>query len=407
MILDSELIKPLLPKKIISRGLFSKINRHILQREEVTILYGARQVGKSTFILNILNERIAKGKKVFYYNLDYDLKNFITSPTKFIDYIDSNRDEGEHVTVFIDEAQRLNEVGVFVKYIYDRKVNIKFILTGSASLDIKSKVKESLTGRKGEFFLSPLSIGEFIEFKGIKIEKIKGSFPELQTYLNEYMLYGGYPQVVLEKSDEEKEYKLNEISDSYIFRDMAELFDLENERNIFTIAVFLAENIGNIVSIDNISLYTGIKRYEVEKISKALSKTYTISFMQPISKDKSKELVHAPKVFFKDNGIRNSLLNKMSYELLNPDKGSLFENTIYNLLLSKVGKNNLNFWRNKNQVEVDFIVQEVISQYKAYEVKFLAKSNSLPKNLYSFRDQYPKNTKQIDLITSENYWKLM
>lgn len=404
MIINRENIESLLPKNIIIRQTEEKIKEHIFNRDEVTILYGARQVGKSTLILNIIEKEALDKYIIHYFNLDFDLKDFITAPQKFIDYLLSTRKEEERVIVFIDEAQRLKEIGLFVKYIYDRKLNIKFILTGSASLDIKSKIKEPLTGRKREFFLSSLSLKEILIYNGYN--KIAGHFSQLTEILNEYMLFGGYPQIVTEKNNDEKILKLQEISDSYIFRDMKDLFDLGDDKNILTTAIFLAENIGNIISIDNIAAFTGIKRYEVSKIIDALGKTYVTSKLHPIHKDKSKELIHIPKIYFRDNGIRNILLNKTTYELLNPDKGSLFENTIYNLLVNKYGKKYINFWRTKNQVEVDFIVQEVVSEYKAYESKYLSKEGSLTKNLYSFQDIY-KNTREINIISSQNYWKFI
>ncbi|MFW5720628.1 MAG: ATP-binding protein, partial [Candidatus Dojkabacteria bacterium] len=220
MILDKKSIAGLIPSRRIKRTIARNLFEHIMKRGEVTVLYGARQVGKSTLILSCLEEYCNQGGNIFYFNLDYDLQDFITDPTEFIAYIESKKNT-QNTMIFIDEAQRLENIGLFVKYIYDRKLQYKFILSGSASLDIQSKVKEPLTGRKKEFYLGSLTLSEILTFKGYNTEAITGSFPQLQTILEDYLLYGGYPQVFLSATKEDKVEKLEEISESYVLRDLS------------------------------------------------------------------------------------------------------------------------------------------------------------------------------------------
>lgn len=403
MKLNKKEINSLLPKERIQREMYNNLKRHIEDKEEVTILYGARQVGKSTLTLSCLENIINAESTIFYFNLDDDLDDFINEPKEFIRYIKANRKGEEKVYIFIDEAQRLESIGLFVKYIYDQKLNFKFMLTGSASLDIQSKVKEALTGRKKEFYLSALTLREKLTYNGIGIDKIEGFFPQLEDLLKEYMLYGGYPQVEILNYKDDKEDKLKEISSTYLLKDLTRLFKIENKRNVILIGKFLAENIGNIVSIDGICKYTGISRYDVEKIVNALEQTYTITLLYPFYRDKSKELVHAPKVYFNDNGIRNALLSKLDEGSLIIDKGQLFENTIFNQLKSKYEE--INYWKTQNQTEVDFVVSKRYMEILALETKYFYKKDSIPKSLGSFLNQYKDDVKEFGVVSKENYWK--
>lgn len=403
MKLLKEDITKLLPKERIRRDLFLRIKPHIEKKEEVTILYGARQVGKSTLTLSCLEEIIDDYNELFYFNLDNDLHEFKEDPSEFINYIKSKKQSNTKVYIFIDEAQRYENIGLFVKYIYDLKLGYKFILTGSASLDIRSKVKEALTGRKKEFYLTPLTLKEKLNYHNIELTKIEGFFPELEKILYSYMIFGGYPQVEVLRLQEEKIEKLKEISSSYLLKDLTRLFKIDNSRNVIIIARFLAENIGNLASIDSICKHTGISRNQVEKIFFALEQTYTISLLYPFYRNKSKELIHTPKIYFNDNGIRNALLNKLDEESLIIDKGKLFENTIYNQLRNKY--EDLNYWKNQNQTEVDFIISLKYMQLLAIETKFFYNKDSIPKSLTSFLTKYSKQVKDHGVISKKNFWK--
>ena len=246
-------IKQLIPTKYIKRTIHNSLFKHLLQ-PEVTILYGARQVGKSCEIYQCIQQLLESNPQtdIFHFNLDnpeaegLPLSTF-QNPKIFLNHIFAHCTKKHTTTyIFIDEAQRIDGIGIFIKYLYDQKHNIKFILTGSASLDIKQKIKEPLTGRKKEFLLHPLFIIEILKYKDIQTENITGYFEKLHTVLLEYMLYGGYPEVVTIDDITLKKEKLYEISESYIHRDIKTLFNIDDEQELKTISSFLAENIGNL-----------------------------------------------------------------------------------------------------------------------------------------------------------------
>ncbi|MFW5720303.1 MAG: DUF4143 domain-containing protein, partial [Candidatus Dojkabacteria bacterium] len=185
------------------------------------------------------------------------------------------------------------------------------------------------------------------------------------------------------------------------------LFDLNNERNITIITSFLAETIGNVTSIDNICKYTGISRHETEKILTALKKTCVINQIQPFYRDKAKEIIHAPKIYFTDNGIRNATLRKLEKEAILPDMGQLFENTVYTQLMSKFKRGTIHYWRTQNKTEVDFVIEPVYSQLIAYEIKYFYHKDHLPKNMKSFSTVYKDHIQEAAVIHSENYWRYL
>jgi len=165
-----------------------------IKTPEVTILYGTRQVGKSSELYKCMKVLLEENSLVdiFYYNLDYMTDEF-KNPEYFINSIMAQKNDIDKIAyIFIDEAQRLENIGLFIKYIYDLKKHIKFVLSCSASLDIKEKIKEPLTGKKEELYLSTLNLNEILNYQKINIETIQGFFPKLKTILEDYLIYGGY-----------------------------------------------------------------------------------------------------------------------------------------------------------------------------------------------------------------------
>lgn len=394
------------PENYINRTIHIDLMTH-MKMPEVTVLYGARQVGKSSEIALIMSELLEAGNiNIFYFNMDFQNEDF-RDPEIFLNSIMSQRGTDQNKTyVFIDEAQQLTNVGLFIKYIYDKQLNIKFILTGSASLDIKEKIKEPLTGRKQEFVLYPLSLKEILNYKGLEISNISGDFGILQKTLSEYMLFGGYPAVVSQKNTELKKAKLTEIADSYIQRDIANLFNLDNSFNTKVVASFLAASIGSQYSIENISRVAHVTKTEVTKIVEALKKTFVVFDVYPFYKNKAKELVHKPKVYFYDLGIRNALLNKLDEASITVEKGPLFENTIATQLLHLYGIGLVKYWKTTNQTEVDFIVEITSDKLLAYETKFSWKPGKTAKSLESFKNVYASMIESAEVLSASNYWRV-
>jgi uncharacterized protein len=397
-----------LPKHYVNRDVHSRLMES-LKNEEVTVLYGARQVGKSAEITlcmkQILEEQAAFD--VWYFNLDRITPDF-EDPERFINAILSQRTAKDHkIYVFLDEAQRLTNIGVFVKYIYDRHLGVKFVLTGSASLEIKQKIKEPLTGRKEELLLMPLNLGEILRFTGIDPKKIVGRFEMTDRILDEYLRYGGYPAVVTAISEEEKIRKLTEIADSYVTRDVSDLFGIANREKLILVASFLARNVGGVLSREGLGEVVGVSKYETEKILNALDKSFITFAIRPFAKDRVKEMVHRPKVYFADLGIRNALLRKLDPVLVAPDRGELFENAVGLGLVAEYGIDRVKYWRTNNKTEVDFVVLNEGERVSAYEAKFSFGLGGLPRNMISFRGKYGNILNTTMVVSKENYWGLV
>lgn len=396
-----------LPIAYISRRLHPAL-LDSLSEPEVTVLYGARQVGKSVEVFSCIRDLLKQSPKadVFYFNLDFPSPDF-SHPDAFVNAIVSQKQNQKSPTyIFLDEAQRLPNVGLFVKYIYDQKLNFKFVLTGSASLDIKQKIKEPLTGRKQEFTLLSLTLDEILAFKKIKLDQIGGDFSLLQLVLGEYLLFGGYPAVVTALSFDKKVARLREIADSYIQKDLATMFGLTDVGSIRLVASYLAESIGNLLSVDALSQLAGLPKNQVQKIILALEKTFVVTPLYPFFKDRAKELTHRPKIYFNDIGIRNAVLGKLDEALIVAEKGQLFENAIATQLLSLYGPQKIKYWRTTNQTEVDFIVEKSFNKLLLFEAKYTWDSSKTAKNVASFHDTYRSLLVGEKIISKENYWEV-
>src|SRR3989344_8193570 len=275
-------VTSLIKTPFIDRAIHASLLSHIKDAIEITILYGPRQIGKSQEIYTCLEQLFRSGTSdLFLYNLDIIPDEF-ESPDAFLATIVAQKTNPAAKTyIFIDEDQRLENIGLLVKYIYDQNKNIKFVLTGSASLDIKAKIKEPLTGRKQEFFLSPLTLKEIANFRGINPNQVTSGFPLLDKVLDEYLLYGGYPEVVTIEAKAQKIAKISEIANSYTLRDISSFFEFDTSKTLQLVARFLAENIGNILSKENISKIGGITKYQTEKALEALEKSFIIRLVPP------------------------------------------------------------------------------------------------------------------------------
>jgi len=214
--------------------------------------------------------------------------------------------------------------------------------------------------------------------------------------------------VVLER----KVSKLKEISESYIYKDISDLFNIDNINQVKIVTSYLAENIGNLLSKDNISKVGQLPKYQVEKILYTLEKTFVIDFIYPFAKNNLKEITSRPKVFFTDPGIRNAVAGKLSNISIINDKGKLFENCIEIHLRDFVKRKdgNLMFWRTLNQTELDFILEFIVdgkTQITGYEAKYNWSSKVRPKNLKSFEEIYKKIINSVSIVTSETYWQFL
>ena len=397
--------------KYIKRRVFKKIANH-LSNKEISLIIGPRQVGK-TVLLKQLQEYLIENKKVnskliYYFNLDIiqDRKLF-EDQTEFIEFI-KQKSVKNKIYIFVDEAQKVKEAGVFFKGVYDSCLPVKLILTGSSNLEIRSKIHETLTGRKRVFHLLPFSFLEILNYKNIDLYKLVDSNSKIFDYdkkeifkiFFEYCIFGGYPQVVLAKEYEEKIEFLREIYTSYIEKDIIGFLRIENENNFNKLVRLLSAQISNLINVAELSSLVSTDRYTINRYLINLEKTFVIYNLKPFYSNPRQELIKATKVYFIDNGLRNlSLENLNSSFVSREDKGQLLENAVLKelLLLKYVRNFNLKFWRSKQKAEVDFIIERGLD-ILPIEVKSNLSSNKLESGFIGFIKRYnPKKALIINL----------
>ncbi len=375
---------------------FDAIEREILpdilkdiNSSAVTVITGGRQVGKTTILMNIIDNLLKKGvepKSVFYFNLDdFNLHPYFEQYTDFIQFINSEYQGFKYI--FIDEIQRLKNPGIFLKLISDLKLKLKIIVSGSSSLELKSKISEHLTGRKHTFEIYPFSFGEFLKAKGVDIldkktpgELIKFHNDELLKFLIEFIVYGGYPKVILSKDKKDKIIELKEIYDSYVKKDVKYFLNVDNISGYNNLVKGLAFQIGNLINYNELSVYSGLNVRSVKKYIDYLEGTYIYKRVFPYFSNARKEVSKVPKIFAIDTGlmnyVRENLLNKTDIS------GELYENFVFGELLKNGFE--LKFWRKGGGAEVDFVINGIPIEVKSSKLK----KTSLTKSFISYIENY-------------------
>jgi uncharacterized protein len=335
--------------------------------DSIIVLHGARQVGK-THILYYIQQNILepKGESCLYIDLEDGriLETLELGVEQFLNYIKSIgygvQDFGDKkLYIFIDEIQYLTNPSSFLKQIADHHKNIQLIISGSSSFEIKSKFKDSLVGRTVNFEIFNLSFEEFLVFKGLKYN-METSFDvsnpatnSLKELYNEYMLYGGYPQIVLESEILKKEKKLQQIIQTYIQKDIKDLARISDTKKFNQLIKTLANNNGQLINVSGLSSVTGLSKPTIEKYLFILENTYVLKLVPPFSKNSKTEITKMPKLFFYDTGIVQLLNNK---ELTQSTNGNLFECSVFAELIKEYGSSCVYYWRTKNDSEVDFVL---------------------------------------------------
>lgn len=376
----------------IQRQLLNQLQKHLKQKE-ISLILGPRQAGKTTLVLKLKEDLEKQRQKTAYFNLDRleDLELFqnqknILAKIKF--------EYGEKkVFVFIDEIQRLTNAGLFLKGLYDYHSPYKFIVTGSGSLELKENLIEPLTGRKKSFYLYPLSFNEFFQFKTNKKAADFSQFyqfnqNEAQRILDEYLIFGGYPRVVLSKTRQEKQDSLEEIYSSYLEKDVKTLLGVEKDLAYQHLLRYLAGETGSLFKKSEICRNLGINIKTLNRYLFLLEKTFVIKLVRPFYKNITKELTKTPKVYFIDLGLRNFILQGFRSFFEREDRGKIFENFVFLQLLHRDPCFGIWFWRTNRGAEVDFILQE--KNLLAFEVKAgQIKPGLVGKSLLSFLKKYP------------------
>lgn len=391
---------------MIKRTILHSLEKH-LSEPEMTVLMGPRQVGK-TFLMRLLQEKLkTKGEKTIFLNLDVEHdKHFFSSQAVLIDYIRLQAGNAR-TYVFIDEIQRKRDAGLFLKGIYDMNLPYKFIVSGSGSLDLKAKIKESLSGRKQIFNIEPISYEEFVNYKtDYNYEDKLKDFFSLETImaralLEEYMMYGGYPRVVLAQTKEKKKSEMDEIYQSYIERDIVGLLGVEKPDAFINLVKIIASQIGNLVNVTELSSTIGISSKTVEHYLWYLEETFILKKVTPFYKNIRSEITKTPIYYFYDTGLRNYTLGLFGVPSIPPVlSGFLFENIIFNMVRQNIpfASTHIHFWRTTDKAEVDFVVSsgdEVVPIEVKYTVLQSAQST---RSFKSFINKYnPKEAFVVHL----------
>jgi len=384
----------------VSRDLVQKIGKD-LKTDEILVFMGARQVGKTTLLKQLLDQLESNNEVCHFLNLeDPDYLSLLNqSPKNLLKII--ALPANKRAVVFVDEVQYLDNPTNFLKYFYDEyKGKIKLIVSGSSAFYIDKKFKDSLAGRKRIFTLNTLSFREFLRFKNeesllssvpqsfslknidFKSKVVLKDYEKLKLYFDEYTLYGGYPRVVLADM-EEKELVLQDIAYSYLKKDLYDS-DVRQPNIFYKLMKILASQVGGLVNANELANTLGTSRPSIDHYLHVMEKGFHISLLRPFFKNARKELTKMPKVYFKDVGLRNFFSRNFDPITLRPDKGALFENVVFRSFLERFDDDKIKFWRTQSGHEIDFIIDE---KY-AFEAKFTKNLIRPQKNKY-WQKHYP------------------
>ena len=387
------------------RLLEREILRYLPEKEALIIL-GARQIGKTSLMLR-MKSKIEKEVSCFYFDLEkpQDLERVEAGCEEFLQYLEiRGASKKKRNVVFIDEIHYLSEPAKFIKLMVDHySSRIKLVVSGSSSLEIKRKFKESTVGRKFSFYLYPLSFYEFLIFKerdDLAELLPKGPFQnfpqedrtrffteDYKRYFLEFLIFGGYPRVAISKDVELKRKVLEEITTSYMLKDVRSLFQIEDIAKFNRLVKLLAINSGNLLNTSFLSSAAGVSQYLVSQYITVLENTYLIELLSPYFTNRKKEVVKAHKVYFIDSGLRNYLIGNLDFTEERQDIGALLEGAVFFGFKKRNGRAKLCFWRTQNKAEVDFILEH---PQKLYPLE-VNKSGKSTRALYAFMDYYKED----------------
>jgi predicted AAA+ superfamily ATPase len=379
---------------MIKRELLFELIEH-LEQKEISLIVGPRQAGKTT-LMNLLREVVTKnGKKSLYLNLDIEAdKQYFVSQEQLLRKI--RLDVGDTGYLFIDEIQRKENAGLFLKGLFDMNLPYKWIVSGSGSVELKEKIHESLAGRKRIFELSTLSWTEFVNYKTMYqykdnlLEFFSLETSKSQALLEEYMSFGGYPRVVLEDRVEEKRKIIAELYQSYLVKDIVELLGVQKSNSFTALVRIMASQIGKMVNINELSSTLGIHKTTINQYLWYMEQTFFIDKVTPFFNNIRKEITKAPVFYFSDMGMRNYALGIFGTSIPISDPGFLFQNFVFAILkkLTRSSSLQIHYWRTMNKAEVDFVIDKVTDTVPI-EVKYqnLTKPN-LARSFQSFISNY-------------------
>lgn len=342
-----------------------------LETDEVLLFAGARQAGKTTILKQIESRLREQNQKTYFLNLEdpeyLDLLNVSPKNLFKIFSFDLNKKN----FVFLDEIQYLKNPSNFLKYFYDEYGGrIKIFASGSSAFYIDQKFKDSLAGRKKIFNVLTLSFREFLKFKKEDDLSQKdfravslSEKEKIALYYREFMIFGGYPRVVLSPLEEKTEI-LRDLAYSYIKKDVLEA-GVKQEEVFYKLFKILASQAGNLVNTSELANTLDVSKSSIDSYLHIMQKSFHIKLVRPFFKNIRKELTKMPKVYFCDLGLRNFFVDNFKTFAARNDKGIILENAVFRQLLEKYDDSEIKFWRTANQNEVDFILKDS----EAIEVK--------------------------------------
>jgi predicted AAA+ superfamily ATPase len=371
----------------IKRALFSQIEA-VLQSGKVMVLYGPRQVGKTTLAKDLMASLPVRSKFVNADELIYREILASQNSQKLGELL------GDAELLVIDEAQRVSEIGLNLKILVDTFPHARIIAIGSASFDLANKINEPLTGRKLTFNLYPISYAE-----------VQGAFGvvEARSQLDRWLIWGGYPTIVTTDAPAARESLLGELVGSYLYRDILELEGVRRADKIVDLLRLLAYQIGQEVSIAELATSLGLNFQTVSKYLDLLEKVFVIFKVNGFSRNLRKEVTKNSRYYFYDNGVRNSLIQNFNPLALRNDVGQLWENflVIERRKANQVAGRHVNsyFWRTYDQKEID-LIEEHGGRLYGYEFKWQAGDiRRAVRN--EFMEAYPDS--ELMTVNQENF----
>ena len=369
---------------MIHRIAIKEFEKHLF-KGKVILVYGARQVGKTTLVKQLLSKYTHEVLAIS--GDEPDIREIFknSTSTQLKQYI------GKHKILFIDEAQRIENIGLSLKLIVDNFSDVQVIATGSSAFELADKTSETLTGRKYVIKLYPISFEEMVLHTNLIEEK---------RNLEQRLIYGYYPEIV-SKPNENREL-LTLLADSYLYKDILLLDNIKKPKLLEKILRALALQVGNQVSYNEIANLVDANKKTVEKYIDLLEKTFVIFSLPAFSRNVRNELKKSQKIYFYDNGIRNALIGNFNSIHTRTDIGALWENFIISERLKYLNNHHIKkdfyFWRTTQQQEIDFI-EEDINGLTAYEFKWNAKKK--PKFSKTFSRAYTNATFKV--VNASNF----
>lgn len=341
--------------------------KNLIEKGKVLMIYGPRQVGKTTLIKSFLDE--TKLKYRYDTGDSFEIANNLSQCT----YKSTDEHVGNYELIVIDEAQKIENIGNALKLMVDRHPNKYYIVTGSSSFDLANKTDESLTGRKNVYTLYPISQVEL----NLDISK-----SELKSNLEDYLIYGSYPEVLSKKNSSDKEFVIKMIANSYLIKDILEFNRIKNSQTIYKLLKLLAFQIGSEVSTTELASQLSVDVKTVSYYLDLLQKSFVLFPLYGFSRNLRNEINKMNKYYFYDVGIRNALISNFNKLENRNDIGQLWENFI---LIERIKNNeykkistNYYFWRTYDQKEID-LIEENSGKLFGFEMKWTNKKTKSPK----------------------------